>query len=115
MVRREKFTGGPLALERRKAYDIEWFVIAGLDNSSLPDKESGLSFYTDIEVQVACGIGLRAGFNPGELLDFFLGWFGVDPFNDDLERRKQKVIEQGNAPDGSRRGGFGAYKRRLYA
>jgi hypothetical protein len=28
-------------------------------------------------------ISQRAGFNPGELVDFILGWAGIDIFNDD--------------------------------
>lgn len=37
-----------------------------------------------IEVQAACLLGLRLGFNPGEALDFLLGWGNFDYLEDDL-------------------------------
>ena len=45
-------------------------------------------YYTDIRVTVGCGPAVTLGFNPGELLDFMLGWFGIDVYKDDLEREK---------------------------
>lgn len=42
-------------------------------------------YYTQIEVVVAIGGSLRVGFNPGELLDFLLGWTTVDIYEDDIE------------------------------
>jgi hypothetical protein len=41
-------------------------------------------FYTQIEVAAACIGGIKLGFNPGELLDFILGWTKIDIYNDDL-------------------------------
>ncbi|MCZ6691122.1 MAG: hypothetical protein O7H41_16160 [Planctomycetota bacterium] len=39
----------------------------------------------DIEAGVFVGIiGVRAGFSPGEFVDFLLGWFGVDIAGDDV-------------------------------
>lgn len=40
--------------------------------------------YTQIEVLAGPGRSLRLGFNPGELLDFLLGWFTIDIYGDDL-------------------------------
>ena len=40
--------------------------------------------WTQIEVAVGLLGGLRLGFNPGELLDFVLGFFGIDIYGDDL-------------------------------
>lgn len=40
-------------------------------------------YYTQIEAVVGAGGSLRAGFNPGELADFVLGWFGIDIYDDD--------------------------------
>jgi len=45
-------------------------------------------YYTQVEAVVALLGGVRAGVNPGEALDFLLGWFGIDIFNDDAEMRK---------------------------
>ena len=42
------------------------------------------AYYTQIEVVVALIGSLRVGFNPGELLDFVLGWTTIDLFQDDL-------------------------------
>jgi hypothetical protein len=42
------------------------------------------------------GLGgtLRLGFNPGELLDFILGWTAIDIYNDDaVSVRKQREEE----------------------
>jgi len=47
-------------------------------------------YLTDINVAVACGVGLRLGFNPGELLDFLLGWATVDIFADDIGIEENK-------------------------
>jgi hypothetical protein len=44
----------------------------------------------DVEAGVSMlVVGARAGFSPGELLDFLLGWFGVDIAGDD------HVLEEG--------------------
>jgi len=42
-------------------------------------------YLTQIEFAGGLGLTLRAGFNPGELLDFALGWVGFDLFGDDIE------------------------------
>lgn len=46
------------------------------------------SYWTEIEVVLGVGGTLRLGFNPGELLDFTLGWFGIDIYGDDIEMKK---------------------------
>ncbi len=51
-------------------------------------------YFTQIEVVAGLLGTLRLGFNPGELLDFILGWTTVDIFNDDRETREAK--EQSN-------------------
>lgn len=53
-------------------------------------------YFTKLEIAASCGVGLRLGFNPGELLDFLLGWATIDIFNDDLGARKSK--EDSNKP-----------------
>ena len=42
--------------------------------------------WTQIEVAVGLLGGVRLGFNPGELFDFILGFFGEDIYGDDLAR-----------------------------
>ena len=41
------------------------------------------SYFTQIELSVAAFGGIKIGFNPGELLDFLLGWFTIDLYGDD--------------------------------
>lgn len=47
-------------------------------------------YFSQIEIYLGALMGVRVGFNPGELLDFILGWTTTDIFNDDLEAREQK-------------------------
>jgi hypothetical protein len=49
-----------------------------------------LPYYTQIEVVAGALGGLRLGFNPGELVDFLLGWATLDIYNDDLGARQQE-------------------------
>jgi hypothetical protein len=41
-------------------------------------------YYTQVEIVIAIVGSLRLGFNPGELLDFVLGWTTLDIYSDDL-------------------------------
>jgi len=54
-----------------------------------------LPYYSQCEITVGMLASFRLGFNPGELLDFILGWTTIDIYNDDLEKRKK--IEQNTA------------------
>lgn len=42
-----------------------------------------LIHWLDVEVDAALGVGVRTRVSPGQLLDFVLGWFGLDPGGDD--------------------------------
>ena len=44
-------------------------------------------YYTQIETAFGIGGTIRLGFNPGELLDFIVGWLKIDLYKDDLGRR----------------------------
>ena len=56
-----------------------------------------LHYYTQVEA--AAGLllipSVRLGLNPGELIDFVLGWTTLDIFQDDLEAEKDKQEETG--------------------
>lgn len=52
------------------------------------------SYYTQIEVVGGLLLNLRLGVNPGEVLDFILGWGRVDIFNDDLHARFRRESNQ---------------------
>lgn len=54
-----------------------------LDDSSYP-----YHFLTQVELAVGLGLTIRVGVNPGEMLDFLLGWVGLDLYSDDLSRRR---------------------------
>jgi len=43
------------------------------------------SYYTQIDIVAALGGSIRLGFNPGELVDFVLGWVRIDIYSDDIE------------------------------
>lgn len=53
------------------------------------DRHINWAQMTQIDIQAACLFGIRLGFNPGELLDFILGWITIDLFNDDLGRKEE--------------------------
>jgi hypothetical protein len=55
-------------------------------------------YYTQMQISVGLYRTIRLGFNPGELLDFTLGWFGIDIFKDDLEAKKQKEKATKHSP-----------------
>ena len=59
--------------------------------------QDSLSHYSQIEAVGGFVWTVRLGFNPGELLDFLLGWFGIDIFKDDLAMKELKK-EQREAP-----------------
>ena len=40
--------------------------------------------WTQVEVTAAAGPAVTMGFNPGELADFIVGWFGIDLYGDDI-------------------------------
>jgi len=90
----ESFADG--GLERFKRFEAKGFpLIAILDTSEERKEELSKfprihSYYTQIEVTASILGGVRLGFNPGELLDFILGWTTVDFFKDDLEAKDQK-------------------------
>jgi hypothetical protein len=75
--------------DRRKRYDTVGqvpFVTTGTFwRSDVP-----AHYYSQIEVVVGLGPSVRLGFNPGEFLDFLLGWFGVSIYGDDREAERER-------------------------
>lgn len=67
---------------------------AGSSGANAHEGDLGFAYpyYYFSQIEIVTGLlgSIRLGFNPGELLDFFLGWTTLDIFNDDLEARKQK-------------------------
>lgn len=63
--------------------------------------------YRLTQIEIAGGIyrTVRIGFNPGELIDFILGWTTIDMFDDDLEMKRSNEASQAivaNAPQPER-------------
>ena len=52
-----------------------------------------------IEAVAALGPSVRLGFNPGELVDFLLGFATVDIFNDDLAAKEREDAAEKNRQD----------------
>ena len=44
-------------------------------------------YYGQMEVVIALGPSIRLGMHPGEFVDFLLGWFRIDIYDDDMEQR----------------------------
>ena len=72
------------ASERRKTFKSDSALIYPV--WQLKDRR-GIPTCTKLEVVAGCGLSLRLGFNPGELVDFLFGIFGTDLFDDDLEKQ----------------------------
>ena len=86
----DDFRATPEHSARHKSYQALSFApfISWIDQPAF-DTIAKWPYYTQIEVAVGFGGTLRLGFNPGELLDFFIGLTTVDIFNDDLEMMKR--------------------------
>lgn len=55
-----------------------------------PPESPNPARWTQIEVAAGLFGDVRLGFNPGELLDLLLGFFGVDLYGDDIARGERK-------------------------
>jgi hypothetical protein len=74
---------GYLTANRYKDFETQSMIpIYHTDSTPCP------YYYTQIDVVVALGPSIRLGCNPGEFLDFLLGWGTIDIFNDDIEINK---------------------------
>ncbi len=77
--------------QRHKGYQvISAMPLVSVVSSPTNDWFTILTYNSQIEVAAGIGGTLRLGFNPGELIDFILGWTTLDIYGDDLEARKQK-------------------------
>lgn len=98
----ETFNGGPLAPERGKSFHAltvayltapvpeGWINSKAKRTAEGPAKYSPVPYWTEIEAAVGVGGTLRLGLNPGELLDFLIGWTTLDIFGDDVEVKKEE-------------------------
>lgn len=89
---------GSLASSRHKTFT------AGCEGGDFPffhtfKNEDGMYYYTQIDAVLALGPSLRVGFNPGEILDFILGWATVDIYDDDVEKNREQKDVSSNNPE----------------
>ena len=94
---RHRVASDSLAWKRNKSYMVRYGPLGIPANdpfsTPLPNRYS-LSYFTQVEVVGGLLWTFRLGFNPGELLDFIFGWFTVDIYNDDLEKRESNKPSQ---------------------
>ena len=74
----EIFSHGPGSMSRRRGKDIH-----AVSPYPFYTRGEPASYYTQIEVAGGLGLAIRLGFNPGELVDFIVGFSGGDLFGDD--------------------------------
>jgi hypothetical protein len=82
----------PVAMERGKEFEVYslvplWVPVIGLAEDFRQPGERPWYYYTQVEVVAGAGPSVRLGLNPGELLDFVLGWATLGVFDDDVQQR----------------------------
>lgn len=97
--------GMPIAEQRGKLFDSVGLlgVSIGMPSFSQSGRDFGqhLPYFTQCEVAAGLLGGLRFGINPGELLDFILGWTTVDIFSDDVATDNQNGSNQASQAIGA--------------
>jgi hypothetical protein len=74
-----------VCLTRNKCHEAWYlFSLASPFSWECNPPRYGPAYFTQIEVVVGLGGSVKLGFNPGELLDFLLGWTTLDIFHDDI-------------------------------
>lgn len=84
--------------DRGKDYIAEGFPLISVVEKDKSHRAFVHPYYTQIEVAGGVLGTARLGVNPGELVDFILGWAMIDIFADDIENREK--IEQKSPVDG---------------
>ena len=86
---RAPFDGSKIAEQRGKLYEVDgiapFLMVPECESSS---DSNPAYYYTQLEASLGLGLTIRLGFNPGELVDFLFGWFGVDIYSDDLKGKR---------------------------
>jgi hypothetical protein len=71
-------------------------ILVPADYEENQDEPYPNAYYSDIELMMAFGGGIKFIFNPGELLDFILGWTTLDIYGDDIGIIEEKKIKKSN-------------------
>jgi hypothetical protein len=64
------------------------FFVREIRSTKWEDGQLFHPYFTQLEVVLGLGVSLRAGVNPGEAIDFLLGFINIDFFGDDLKREE---------------------------
>jgi hypothetical protein len=91
--------------QRKKRYYTPYLILPMPIACPSSQKIETLAYLTQIEAVIGLGPSIRLGFNPGELLDFILGWSTIDIFNDDLKDvapRKAPEVRRQQSEEGRR-------------
>jgi hypothetical protein len=80
----EDFNAGGRAMQPRPKEFGSFYCLAPVPVHSKDGPIYTVSYWTQIEFVFGIGGTIRLGFNPGELLDFLLGWVGIDIYGDDI-------------------------------
>jgi len=94
LIGRDHWGGRPDAIDRGKPYEAGQTLLVAWPHPVGSRTRHPAAYYTQVEGVIGLGLNLRAGFNPGEILDFLLGWFEVDIYDDDVwgaERRRAEA------------------------
>jgi len=86
----EEGNSSAYAKMRNKDYLSFYFLGIPMPTSPCPAPKYPPSYWTQIDIAAGIGRNVKLGLNPGELLDFILGWTTIDIYNDDLEARKNR-------------------------
>ena len=88
----------PLHLSEQWDFPVEKI---GEVQGCAPDqvRSSRLAYLTQVEVAGGLFGTLRLGLNLGEMLDFVLGWVGLDIFSDDLEAKNRNMLFKDGTSD----------------
>jgi hypothetical protein len=57
----------------------------GMGLATVTSDRKNWAYYTNVEGVVGAIVSLRVGFNPGELVDWLVGFTGIDLMGDDVE------------------------------
>ena len=86
---RAPFDVSKISEQRGKLYEVEGIAPFLMVPKREPSSNSNPAYYyTQLEASLGLGLTIRLGFNPGELVDFLFGWFGVDIYSDDLQGKR---------------------------
>lgn len=80
----EGWRGTPVGLARHKDLTVDSHMPLFITEISPKDN---IAYWFALEASGGFLASLRVGVNPGELLDFILGWTTVDIFDDDCEKQ----------------------------